>query len=118
MTAPTAGGPCGLDRVFAALAEVDRRAAAPVRAADVAAWGRAQLAEFTGSDRGRSDHVLAYADGILARVLLALDGEEDPGRLRFTGPMPLPPRVDPAPEVVEHPVLPGQRTLDGDEVPA
>ena len=54
----------------------------------------AQLTALTGTDGGRSDHVIAYAHGAILRILRALHGETDPARLRFVGPMPMPPRRD------------------------
>jgi hypothetical protein len=84
----------GADRVNLHLASLEDRAR---RTRQVVQDLRGQLATLTGSDGGHHDHVLAYADGGFARVLLALDGETDPARLRFAGPMPLPPRPDPTP---------------------
>jgi len=103
--APQHPQPAAFDRVWAA-AEKATQASLQAQvlssrillATQVAESLGAQLTALTGQDGGRSDHVLAYAHGALLRVMRALDGETDPARLRFSGPMPIPPRREPQPE--------------------
>lgn len=93
--------PAAFEKVWAAAEDATRKALHAklletriALAVEVANNLGVQLAALTGSDGGRADHVLAYAHGALLRVTRALDGETDPDRLRFAGPMPMPPRQE------------------------
>jgi hypothetical protein len=76
---PNACIACGFDSHAAkhlqAAADLQRRVA------DVHQFGRTlrgELARMTGEDGGRADHILAYVDGHVARLLAALDGDTSP----------------------------------------